>query len=60
MQQYLDLVRHVLDHGLPKPDRTGVGTLAVFGYQTRFDLTSGFPCLTTKKLHLKSILRELL
>lgn len=60
MQQYLDLVRHVLDHGVPKPDRTGVGTLAVFGYQARFDLTSGFPCLTTKKLHLKSILRELL
>ncbi|MFA6109230.1 MAG: thymidylate synthase [Candidatus Latescibacterota bacterium] len=60
MQQYLDLVRHVLDHGEPKPDRTGVGTLAVFGYQMRFDLVAGFPCLTTKKLHLKSIIRELL
>lgn len=60
MQQYLDLVRHVLDHGEPKPDRTGVGTLALFGHQMRFDLAAGFPCLTTKRLHLKSILRELL
>jgi len=60
MKQYLDLMRHVLDHGTPKSDRTGVGTLATFGYQMRFDLTDGFPCLTTKELHLKSIIRELL
>ncbi len=60
MQQYLDLVRHVLDNGSKKSDRTGVGTLATFGYQMRFDLQDGFPCLTTKKLHLKSIIRELL
>jgi thymidylate synthase len=60
MQQYLDLVRHVIDHGSKKSDRTGVGTLATFGYQMRFDLKDGFPCLTTKKLHLKSIIRELL
>ena len=60
MQQYLDLVRHVLDEGAPKKDRTGVGTLAVFGYQMRFDLKESFPCLTTKKLHLRSIIRELL
>lgn len=60
MQQYLDLVRHVIDHGSKKTDRTGVGTLATFGYQMRFDLKDGFPCLTTKKLHLKSIIRELL
>jgi len=60
MKQYLDLVRHVLDTGVPKNDRTGVGTLAVFGYQMHFDLGETFPCLTTKKLHLKSIIRELL
>ena len=60
MQQYLDLVRHCLDNGSEKTDRTGVGTLATFGYQMRFDLTDGFPCLTTKKLHLRSIIRELL
>ncbi|NKB67071.1 MAG: thymidylate synthase [Candidatus Latescibacteria bacterium] len=60
MKQYLDLVRHVLTNGTPKEDRTGVGTLAVFGYQMRFDLADGFPCLTTKELHLKSIVRELL
>ena len=60
MQQYLDLVRHVLDEGEPKKDRTGVGTLVVFGYQMRFDLKESFPCLTTKKLHLRSIIRELL
>jgi len=60
MKQYLDLLQHVLDNGVPKTDRTGTGTLSTFGTQSRYDLQDGFPLLTTKKLHLKSIVYELL
>ena len=60
MKQYLEMMQHVRDNGARKKDRTGTGTMSVFGYQMRFDLSKGFPLITTKKLHIRSIVHELL
>src|SRR2546426_3334704 len=60
MRQYLDLLRHVLEHGRPKPDRTGTGTLSVFGWQLRCELSERFPLITTKRVHWKAVVHELL
>ena len=60
MKQYLKLLDHVIQHGEKKQDRTGTGTLSVFGYQNRYDLSKGFPLVTTKKIHLRSVIYELL